>query len=122
MKSNNGLSKLPPKADLETVAILKQLNKANRALAELKGISKTIPNTDILINTLVLQEAKDSSGIENIITTWDELYKSDINLNVANPAAKEVKYYSDALKHGFMLIKKHGFISQNHLVAIQEII
>jgi Fic family protein len=75
------LSKLPPKANLETVKILKQLVKANRALAELKGTAKTIPNSNILINTLVLQEAKDSSEIENIITTHDDLYKSDIDID-----------------------------------------
>ncbi len=63
---------LPPDKDLETRAILKKLPSAHRYLAELKGISATIPNETILINTLALQEAKDSSAIENIITTHDE--------------------------------------------------
>jgi len=64
---------LPPDVDLETKEILKKLASAHRYLAELKGKAATIPNENILINTLVLQEAKDSSAIENIITTHDEL-------------------------------------------------
>ncbi len=55
---------LPLSYDLETKAILKQLNSANRRLAELKGVALTIPNENILINTLTLQEAKDSSEVE----------------------------------------------------------
>jgi Fic family protein len=116
------LKLLPPDIDLESVAVLRQLAKANRALAELKGISNTIPNSNILINTLVLQEAKDSSAIENIITTNDELYQADIDIEVKNPAAKEVKYYAIALKHGFGLIQKHGFLSTNQIIEIQGIL
>ena len=52
---------------------------AHRALAELKGMANSLPNQQIIINTLVLQEAKDSSGIENIITTYDEVYRSDVS-------------------------------------------
>ncbi len=69
MNSEFDLKPLPPIIDLDSVKILKKANTANKALAELKGITKTIPNSGILINTLVLQEAKDSSAIENIITT-----------------------------------------------------
>jgi len=116
------LPKLPPEANLETVQILKQLSVANRALAELKGVARTIPNSDILINTLVLQEAKDSSEIENIITTHDDLYKSDIDLDVKSVTAKEVKYYSIALKHGFELIKQNELLTANHIVEIQKIL
>lgn len=67
------IEQFPPEADLETVPVLKKLNSAHRYLAELKGICRSIPNQGILINTLSLQEAKDSSEIENIITTHDEL-------------------------------------------------
>ncbi|MBC8527760.1 MAG: Fic family protein [Candidatus Cloacimonetes bacterium] len=122
MNNNFILPKLPPKANLETVKILKQLSKSNRALAELKGVSKTIPNSDILINTLVLQEAKDSSEIENIITTHDDLYKSDIDIDVANAAAKEVKFYTAALKRGFELIKNQNILTTNHIIEIQKIL
>jgi len=62
----------------ETVPILKQLNSATRQLAELKGKAATIPNQAILINTLAIQEAKDSSEIENIITTHDEIFQEDL--------------------------------------------
>jgi Fic family protein len=72
------LTKLPLLVDLETKNVLKALPAAHAALAELKGIASTIPNQNILINTLGLQEAKDSSAIENIITTHDELYKTEL--------------------------------------------
>lgn len=122
MNNNFILQKLPPKTNLETVKILKQLSKSNRALAELKGVSNTIPNSNILINTLVLQEAKDSSEIENIITTHDDLYKSDINIEAVNSAAKEVKFYTIALKRGFELIKEHNIITTNYIIKIQKIL
>ena len=73
--------KLPLKIDLETKEILKKVISANRELAMLNGISKIIPNQNILINSLVLQEAKDSSAIENIITTHDEVYQGAIDIN-----------------------------------------
>lgn len=60
---------------IETTAVLKKTAQATRYLAELKGVALSIPNESILINTLVLQEAKNSSEIENIITTHDELFK-----------------------------------------------
>ena len=73
----------------DTPAILKKLASSSRRLAELKGIAASIPNQGILINTLGLQEAKDSSEIENIVTTHDELFKSDVLPEAfANPAAK----------------------------------
>ena len=64
---------LPLETDIETKQILKKSISANRALAKLNGVAKIIPNEAILINSLILQEAKDSSEIENIITTHDEL-------------------------------------------------
>jgi len=71
------LEELPPlREKVETIKILRQTNKSTAALCELKGIAKTIPNQAMLINAIVIQEAKDSSEIENIITTQDELYKA----------------------------------------------
>jgi len=70
------LKKLPFDKDVESRKILKTLTSAHRALAELKGVASSIPNENILINTLGLQEAKDSSAIENIITTHDDIYKA----------------------------------------------
>lgn len=112
---------LPPNTDLETKAILKRVASAHRYLAELKGKSATIPNENILINTLALQEAKDSSAIENIITTHDELYKALLFENLfSNASAKEVSRYADALKHGFKLVRKQKLITQNHILTIQK--
>ena len=111
---------LPPAKELETRAVLKKLPAAHRALAELKGILGTIPDADILLNTLPLQEAKDSSAIENIITTHDELFRATVRADgPTTQAAKEVQHYAAALQLGFGLIRKHGFLSSNHLVQIQ---
>ena len=71
------IPQLPLALDLETKAILKKTAAARSALAEMKGAAKSIPNESILISTLSLQEAKDSSAIENFITTHDELYQGD---------------------------------------------
>ena len=87
---------------LDTPAILKQLAKSSRALAELKGVAASIPKQGILINTLGLQEAKDSSEIENIVTTHDELFKDEVLPDsVTSSAAKEVLRYRQALRVGF---------------------
>ena len=115
------LKELPLTVDVETKAVLKSLPSAHAALAELKGIASTIPNQIILVNTLGLQEAKDSSAIENIITTHDDLYKSELNLNsFKSLEAKEVQNYISALKKGFELIKTKGFITNNIIIEIQR--
>ena len=91
------LTELPLNIDLETKKVLKSLPAAHAALAELKGIASTIPNQNILINTLGLQEAKDSSAIENIVTTHDDLYKSELKSDAFKSLnAKEVQklYFS----------------------------
>lgn len=114
---------LPLKIDLETKAVLKKTASARSALAEMKGSAASIPNENILISTLALQEAKDSSAIENIITTHDELYRSDfITKNFRNLAAKEVYNYAQALRAGFEITKQNGFISNNHILQIQATI
>ncbi|MFT5337057.1 MAG: Fic family protein [Luteibaculaceae bacterium] len=116
-------SHLPYKKDLETKAVLKKLAGAHRALAELKGVAQTIPKQEILINTLILQEAKDSSEVENIVTTHDELYKSSLELeNYVSPAAKEVQNYIAAIKRGFAIVSKHKILSTNNIIEIQEIL
>jgi len=114
---------LPPQQDLETKHVLKKLPAAHRRLAELKGIAATIPNESILINTLALQEAKDSSAIENIITTHDELYKAQLFEElVTNASAKEVNNYAEALKHGFNLVRHNKILTTNHIIEIQQIL
>ncbi|MBK7339576.1 MAG: Fic family protein [Saprospiraceae bacterium] len=118
-----GLTELPLNIDLESKKVLKALPSAHAALAELKGIASTIPNQNILINTLGLQEAKDSSAIENIITTHDDLYMSELNLDAFKSLqAKEVQNYISALKKGFELISKTGLLANNSILQIQEIL
>ena len=105
----------------DTPAILKRLTSASRKLAELKGIAASIPNQGILINALGLQEAKDSSEIENIVTTHDELFKDEVLPEAfANPAAKEVLRYRQALHLGYKLVRDTGLITTNHLIQIQS--
>jgi Fic family protein len=111
---------LPVKKDVETKSVLKSLPSAHSALAELKGIAKSIPNQNILINAIALQEAKDSSEIENIITTHDDLYKSELGLKgLKYLAAKEVQNYISALKRGFALISEQNILTNNIIKKIQ---
>ena len=93
--SDYKIPSLPLPFKFESIAIYKQLSAASRALAELKGVAQTIPNENILLNTLVLQEAKDSSEVENIVTTQDEVYQADLDIQetLSKPAQKEVLRY-----------------------------
>ena len=117
------IPQLPLKIELETKPILKKLAKAHSALAELKGVTAIIPNENILVNTLSLQEAKDSSAIENIITTHDELYKSDSFVgSFASHAVKEVYNYAAALKNGYHAVKKTDLLTNNIISEIQSIL
>lgn len=112
---------LPPGSLLESSAILKKLASTHRYLAELKGVAASIPNQGILINTLALQEAKDSSAVENIITTHDELYKARLLADTLQTAeTKEVENYVEALKHGFDLVRKNRLLTANHILEIQK--
>ena len=105
----------------EQPALLKRLASASRALAELKGIAASIPNQGILINTLGFQEAKDSSAIENIVTTHDELFKDDVAPEAfANAAAKEVLRYRQALRIGYDRVRDSGLLTANHIAEIQR--
>lgn len=111
---------LLPAERFETPAILKKLAAASRNLAELKGVAASIPHQGILINTLGMREAKDSSAIENIVTTHDELFKEDaFPEGLASPATKEVMRYRQALRVGFEAVRKNGLLTLNHLLAIQ---
>ncbi len=112
--------KLPLKKDIESKAVLKQIIKANRALAELKGAARSIPNQSILINALSLQEAKDSSEIENVVTTHDELYRAGVSSQNISQEAKEVQRYREALYLGFELIQEKKLLLKRYIVAIQQ--
>ena len=115
-------AKLPLKRELETKKVLKKMVSANRTLAELKGAARSIPNQTILINALALQEAKDSSEIENIVTTHDELYRATVSTTNISNEAKEVQRYREALYRGFTLIKEHQLLLKRHIVEIQKVL
>ena len=116
------IPKLPLSYDLETKAVLKQLSQSNRWLAELKGMAKTIPNEQILIRTLTLQEAQDSTEVKNIVTTQDDLYKASLDLSefIKDPAAKEVLNYREAITLGFELLKQRHLLTNNVIKEVQE--
>jgi Fic family protein len=122
------MSTLPPLQNLsptrfETPAILKKVASAARRLAELKGAASSIPHQSILINTLSIQEAKDSSEIENIVTTHDELFQDDLSAkSTLSPAAKEVLRYRQALWRGYDLVQKSGLLTVNHILEIQDVL
>ena len=122
MDNQYQIPNLPLSYDLETKEILRQVNRANRKLAELKGVAQTIPNEQILINSLTLQEAKDSSEVENIVTTQDELYKADLDLKnvVINASTKEVLNYRQAMQRGFELVRRTKLLTLNDIKKIQE--
>lgn len=121
--SNYHIPTLPLAMDLETKKVFKKLIAANKVLAELNGVSETMPNEQIILNTLSLQEAKDSSAIENIITTHDELFSSDsLAKQFTSVAAKEVYNYSNSLKHGFHLVKKTGLLTSNNIIEIHSVL
>lgn len=113
---------LPLPYDLETKSILRQLNLANRSLAELKGLAMTIPNENILIDCLTLQEAKGSSEVENIVTTHDALFRADLNLKqtIIDASTKEVQNYRQAMKKGFFLVRKDRLLTNNIIKEIQS--
>jgi Fic family protein len=114
------IPQLPLDLDVETKAILKKTAAARSALAEMKGAALSIPNESILISTLSLQEAKDSSAIENIITTHDELYQGDyLKKEFKSIASKEVHNYAEALRWGFETVRQKGFLSNNHIIQMQ---
>ena len=124
LKPTYELPDLPPPVDLETVPVLKLLSTANRALAELKGCALSIPNQNILIDTLVLQEARASSEIENIVTTQDELFQADLFPDSqGSAAAREVARYRDAIKLGFRQMQEYSrIVTNNSLIEMYRLL
>lgn len=117
----NDLPLLPPKAELETQKVLKQLVKSHKALAELNGYSMLLPDKNLMLNTIILQEAKESSAIENIITTHDTLYKSLVlPKSRIDTATKEVLNYRRALWIGYEFVLKYKMITTNTIIEIQK--
>lgn len=119
----NDLPFLPPKGEIETKEILKKAITANKALAKLVGSGKQLPNQSILINSIVLQEAKLSSEIENILTTNDELYQAFASdRKITDPGTKEVLHYQEALWEGYQWVKKNGLLTTNLIVSLCNLI
>ena len=116
------INNLPITQPIETQKVLKKAISANRALANLNGVARIIPNSAILINSLVLQEAKDSSEIENIITTHDELYRANLDIESVTNEAKEVQNYKEELLRGFALVKDTKLLLKKHIVEIQGVL
>jgi Fic family protein len=101
----NNLPSLPPKKELDSKAVLKACIPARAALAELKQAAELLPNQTILINTLPLLEAKDSSEIENIVTTSDRLFQFAQEDSQADAATKEALRYRTALYQGYLTLQ-----------------
>ncbi len=119
----NDLPLLPPKADLETKEILTKTIRASRALAQLNGTIRNLPNPSLFLDTLHLQEAKASSEIENIITTNDDLYQAVVaDKKFDNPAIKEVISYKEAIWLGLSRLEKQPFITTNLCVELVQCI
>ena len=122
MKQNYHIPHLPLPYDLETKEVLKQVNRANMKLAELNAEARNIPNEDILISSLTLQEAKDSSAVENIVTTHDDLYRSSVitDINIINAATKEILRYRESIMQGYNAVKTKGVLTNNILKSVQQ--
>lgn len=119
----NELPLLPPKGEIESVAILKKTISASRALSELKGAITNLPNPTLFIDTIQLQEAQASSAIENIITTSDELFKQSIaDKKTDDPAIKEVMHYKDALWYGLNEMKQKPLLTTNLFIKLVQVI
>lgn len=109
--------------DFNQVGIFKELAKANRSLGELKGYVSTLPNQEILINAITINEAKDSSEIEQIVTTFDELYSELSTSHSNDPYVKEVANYRAALMTGYRdIYRNNNFLTTKLLVKVQNTI
>lgn len=118
----NDLPFLPPRVEVETKEILRQTVASARALADLKGGAAKIPNQGLLVDGIVLQEARLSSEIENIVTTTDELYRAAANPDEStDPQTKEVLRYRQALWHGFERVKERQICTNLFVEVVSKI-
>ena len=120
--NDSRLAFLPPDlSKIETKEVLRQVAKSSLAIAELKGVAETIPDQKMLVNAIILKEAKDSSEIENIITSTDELYVAlNSKLSRVSSETKEVVSYRRSIMMGFRILTKQGFIRVNDIIEIQK--
>lgn len=121
-KPYNDLPLLPPQQDIESKAVLKKCIEATRQLEGLRQAAKHIPNQAVLINSIPLREAKDSSAIENIVTTNDKLFRfANIDLEHADPATREILRYRTALRNGFENLKERPLTTQTAITICRTI-
>jgi Fic family protein len=121
-KPYNDLPLLPPKQDIETKAVLKKCIEATRQLEGLRQAAKRMPNQEVLINSIPLREAKDSSAIENIVTTNDKLFRfANTDPDHADPATREILRYRTALRNGFANLKNRPLTVQTALAICRTI-
>lgn len=118
----NELPPLPPKAELETRAVLKLCIEARTELAELKQLGESLPNPTVLINAIPMLEAQASSEIENIVTTSDRLFRlAEASNQQSDPATKEALRYRTALHHGYQRLAERP-LNTNLAVEVCAII
>ncbi|TSJ56376.1 Fic family protein [Atlantibacter subterranea] len=114
----NALPLIPPDLEhIETRNVLKACISARAAIAELKTAGELIPDQGLLINILPMLEAKDSSRIENIVTTSDRLFQYADREEGADPATKEALRYRTALYDGYNHLSSYPLCT-NTAVAI----
>lgn len=122
-KPNNQLPLLPTKFNYDNVAILKQVNRSNIALAKLNALAGRLPESMLLVSPLLVRESVASSEIENINTTVFKVFEAEVMPKEKRKGAvKEVLNYRDAMLAGFELVKKRDFLSTNDFVKIQSIV
>ena len=122
-KPFNQLPPLPPKKEIESISVLKKAASSHRYLAELKGFAHAIPNQTILINSLILQEARSSSEIENVMTTNNKLFKAfSASTRNVDAQTKEVLRYREALWTGYNRLKRRPVFSTNLFIDIFQTI
>jgi Fic family protein len=120
----NDLPELPIAEELyRTVEVFEALANAKEALGRLQGRSVAIPNQGLFVTTISLQEAKESSAIENIFTTDDQLYKaySEAEGEPEGPA-KEVLRYREALWSGYDYLKNKNVFNREYFVLMYRTI
>ncbi len=118
---HNNLPKLPPEASFEDAAILKKVNRANKALAQLNGLLRTLENPEMVLQPLRVKEAVESSGIENINTTISEALQAELfSSEKLTPEQKEIKNYKKALLLGFKKVQEKEMLTTNDYVELQK--
>jgi len=113
---------LPYNVNLNTIDVLKQLCLSNNQIGEIKGLLKVLPNPKLVLSLITLGESKDSSAIENIVTTYDEIFKELVSKVSFGGKPKEVVNYQNAIEKGLQLVQENGYLNTNTLIAIHEII